>query len=414
MATLISNIQTLAGTHTASGALRGAALRTLPSVNNAYLVVDGEHIAEWGKMEDLRHRPDDFSERYDALGCLVLPAWCDSHSHLVFAGSREGEFVDKINGLGYAEIAAKGGGILHSARRLAETSEDALFVQAYQRLQEVTAMGTGALEIKSGYGLSVEGELKMLRVIRRLKNASKMPVKATFLGAHAFPPEYKENKDAYVQLIVDEMLPRVAAEGLADYVDAFCEEGFFSPEQTERICLAARTHGLRPKLHVNQLNSIGGVQAGIRLNALSLDHLETMTQEDVAALASAETIGTLLPSAAFFLRMAYQPARAIIDAGGAVALASDFNPGSSPSGNMNFVVSLACIGLRMLPEEAVNAATLNGACAMELQNETGSVAVGKKANLILTRPVPSLAYLPYSFGSNLIRQVFVCGEPVIG
>ena len=342
---------------------------------------------------------------------MVLPSWCDSHTHLVFAGSREGEFIDKIKGLSYADIAAKGGGILNSARRLNETSEDELFNQSYKRLQEVIALGTGAIEIKSGYGLTVEGELKMLRVIKRLKNTSKMPIKATFLGAHAFPAEYKEDKEGYIGLIIEDMLPQIGKEGLADYIDAFCESGFFSPEQTERICLEGKKYGLKPKLHVNQLNSIGGIQTGIGLNAVSLDHLETMTDEDVSALSKApQTIGTLLPTAAFFLRMAYQPARKLIEAGCGVALASDFNPGSSPSGNMNFVVALSCIQMRMLPEEAINAATMNGAAAMELQNEVGNITVRKKANLIVTKPVPSLAYLPHSFGNNLIERVMLCGD----
>lgn len=410
MAVLISNIKALYGTHSSNNVLRGAALANLPFVYNAYLIVEDEEIAEFGEMTALKKGPGDFKEHVDAGGRLLLPSWCDSHTHLVFAGSREAEFIAKIKGLSYAEIAAGGGGILASANRLNATSEDELFGQSYQRLQEMIALGTGAVEIKSGYGLTVEGELKMLRVIKRLKNASKIPVKATFLGAHAFPQQYKENKEGYVQLLIDEMLPRIAAEGLADYVDAFCEEGFFSVAQTGRICLAAKAYGLKPKLHVNQLNSIGGIGLGVKLNAVSLDHLETMTDDDILWLSSSQPIGTLLPSAAFFLRMNYGPARRLIDAGCAIALASDFNPGSSPSGNMNFVVSLSCIQMRMLPEEAVNAATLNGAAAMELQNDVGSIGIGKKANLILTKPVPSLAYLPYSFGNNVIHRVMLCGE----
>ena len=411
MAILISNIKELVGVHTSNHILRGNELSNLPSIKNAYIIVEDEQIASFGKMEDLDKNASAFSDHFNANGRMVLPSWCDSHTHLVFAGSREGEFIDKIKGLSYADIAAKGGGILNSARRLNETSEDELFNQSYKRLQEVIALGTGAIEIKSGYGLTVEGELKMLRVIKRLKNTSKMPIKATFLGAHAFPAEYKEDKEGYIGLIIEDMLPQIGKEGLADYIDAFCESGFFSPEQTERICLEGTKYKLKPKLHVNQLNSIGGIQTGIGLNAVSLDHLETMTDEDVSALSKApQTIGTLLPTAAFFLRMAYQPARKLIEAGCGVALASDFNPGSSPSGNMNFVVALSCIQMRMLPEEAINAATMNGAAAMELQNEVGNITVGKKANLIVTKPVSSLAYLPYSFGNNLIERVMLCGD----
>jgi imidazolonepropionase len=411
MAILIYNIRQLVGVHSSSNILRGAELANLPSIEDAYIIIEGEHIAAFGKMDELKNEPSEFADHFNAAGRIVLPSWCDSHTHLVFAGNREGEFIDKLKGLSYAEIAAKGGGILASARRLTETSEDELFNQSYKRLQEVIALGTGAIEIKSGYGLTVEGELKMLRVIKRLKNVSKISIKATFLGAHAFPAEYKEDKEGYIQLIIDEMLPLIGGEGLADYIDAFCENGFFSPEQTERICLAGKKIGLKPKLHVNQLNSIGAIQTGIKLGAVSLDHLETMNDEDVAALSLASnTIGTLLPTAAFFLRMGYQPARRLIDAGCTIALASDFNPGSSPSGNMNFVVALSCIQMRMLPEEAVNAATINGAHAMELAAEVGSIAIGKKANLIISKQVPSLAYLPYSFGSNLIERVMLSGE----
>jgi imidazolonepropionase len=409
MAILISNIKELVGVHKTNEVLRGASLAKLPSIKNAYLIIEGEQIAEIGSMEGLKQSPSDFSMHYDASGRIVIPSWCDSHTHLVFAGSREGEFIDKINGLGYAEIAAKGGGILNSAKKLNETSEEELFIQSYKRLQEVIALGTGAIEIKSGYGLTQEGELKMLRVIKRLKNTCKIPIKATFLGAHAFPSEYKEDKAGYIQLLKN-LLPVISKEGLADYIDVFCENGFFSPEQTEEICLAGKEYDLKPKLHVNQLNSIGGVQIGVKQNAISLDHLEMMTDNDVSTLAASPTIGTLLPTAAFFLRMGYQPARKMLEAGCAIALASDFNPGSSPSGNMNFVIALSCIQMRMLPEEAINAATINGAHAMELASEVGSIGVGKKANLIITRPVPSLAFIPYSFGSNPIANVMLAGE----
>lgn len=410
MTTLFIHIKELVGIREQNALLRGSALAELPSVKDAFLLVEDGVIAAYGAMHELEllvpHLPPVVT---DVSGSFVLPAWCDSHTHLVFAKSREEEFVDKLKGRTYAEIAAKGGGILNSARVLAETSEDELYRLAMIRLKEAAAMGTGAIEIKSGYGLSVDAELKMLRVIKRLKQQSNLSIKASFLGAHAFPPEYKDNHEGYTRMIVEEMLPVIAAEKLADYIDVFCEEGFFSVAEMEMICRAGAVHGLKPKLHVNQLNSIGGIQAGIGLGAVSLDHLETMTDADVKDLAASGTIGTLLPTAAFFLRMAYQPARKMIDAGAAIALASDFNPGSSPSANMNFVVALSCIQMKMLPEEAINAATLNGAYAMELESETGSITVGKKADLIFTKPIPSIAYLPYAFGHNLIDKVMIAG-----
>lgn len=410
MTTLFIHIKELAGVREENVLLRGKALAELPSISNAFLLVEDGHIAAYGSMEELElkvpHLPPVVT---DLGGQTILPAWCDSHTHLVFAKSREEEFVDKIKGKTYAEIAANGGGILHSARVLAGTSEDELFRLAMSRIRDVRKMGTGAIEIKSGYGLSVESELKMLRVIKRLKQQSDVAIKSSFLGAHAFPVEYKEDHEGYIKLIIDEMLPVIAAEKLADYIDVFCEQGFFSVEEMERICRVGAAFGLKPKLHVNQLNSIGGIQSGIDLGAVSLDHLETMTDADIAAMSSTQTIGTLLPTAAFFLRMAYQPARTLIDNNAAIALASDFNPGSSPSANMNFVVALSCIQMKMLPEEAINAATLNGAYAMELQHELGSISVGKKANLIFTKQVPSLAYLPYAFGNNLVDKVMING-----
>jgi imidazolonepropionase len=317
--------------------------------------------------------------------------------------------VDKLNGLSYAAIAAKGGGILNSAATLNLTSEDELFQQSYTRMQEVLKLGTGAIEIKSGYGLSVDGEMKMLRVIKRLKAAAGIPIKATFLGAHAVPLAYKDNREGYIQSIIETMLPEIAKERLADFIDVFCETNFFTPEETGRICNAGLTYGLKPKIHANQLSVSGGVQAGVRANALSVDHLESMDEAAISALANSNTIGTLLPTAAFFLRMNYPPARYLINAGCAIALASDFNPGSSPSGNMNFVAALACIQMKLLPEEAINAATINGAYAMELQDEVGSITVGKKANLILTKPVPSLPYLMYAFGEPHIEKVMLSG-----
>lgn len=410
-ATLIINIQQLVNTRGENILLRGADLSQLPSIEDAFLLVEDGIIADYGNMYELEIKVPQFpKEVIDAGGCMVLPCWCDSHTHLVFARSREEEFIDKLKGASYAEIAAKGGGILNSARRLNETTEDELFSSAWQRLNELIKLGTGAIEIKSGYGLSVEGELKMLRVIKRLKAQSPIPVKASFLGAHTYPAAYKEDHAGYISLIIDEMLPVIGKEKLADYIDVFCETGFFSPEEMETICKAGMQYGLRPKLHVNQLNSIGGIQSAISLDALSVDHLETMTANDIKALASSNMIGTMLPTAAFFLRMPYQPAREMIDNNCAIALASDFNPGSSPSGNMNFVVALSCIQMKMLPEEAINAATINGAFAMGVETEVGSIGIGKKANLIFTKPIPSLAYLPYSFGSNLVDKVMINGE----
>lgn len=410
MSTLISNIKSIINVREGKASLRGKELADLPCIDNGYIIIEGEEIAEVGKMDDLIHAHSSFSESYDAEGKFVLPSWCDSHTHLVFAGSRENEFVDKINGLSYADIAAKGGGILNSARKLNDTSEDELYEQSLKRLQQVIRMGTGCIEIKSGYGLSVEGELKMLRVIKRLKQNSSAEIKATFLGAHAVPADFREDKKGYINLIIDEMLPAIAKEQLADYIDVFCEQGFFTPQETERICTAGLKYGLKPKIHANQLHVSGGVEAGIAVGAISVDHLEAMDDKAIQALAASATIGTMLPTAAFFLRMQYQPARQLINAGCAVALASDYNPGSSPSGNMNFVVALSCIQMKMLPEEAINAATINGACAMELQDIAGSIYKGKKANFIITQPMPSLVYMPYSFGNNLIERVMLRGE----
>jgi imidazolonepropionase len=417
---LITHIQQLVNTRSTSPLLKGEALANLPSIDDAYLIIEDDEIAGYGPMSALGEGKFKLpADRLYAAGQIVLPCWCDAHSHLVFAGSREGEFVDKIKGMSYAEIHARGGGILHSAAKLQDQTEDSLFNQAWHRLQEVCKLGTGALEIKSGYGLTVDSELKMLRVIRRLKEKSGVPIRATFLGAHTYPPEYRENHQGYIDLIIKEMLPEIAKENLADYIDVFCEKGFFSPEETETICLAGLRYGLKPRLHVNQLHSIGGIEMGIKLRAVSLDHLETLGAEDIQWLSNKKNrsvsedpwngVCTLLPTAAFFLHMPFQPARKLIDAGCAVSLASDYNPGSSPSGNMNLVVAMSCIQMNMLPEEAINAATLNGAHAMEWGNELGSITVGKKANIILTKPVPSLAYLPYAFGSNLIDRVMIKG-----
>lgn len=410
MTVLVTNIKQLVGVWKKTHLLRGKELANLPCIENAFLVIKDGVIAEYGSMNNIGNREADIENKIDAKDQFILPTWCDSHTHLVFAESREDEFVDKIKGLSYAEIAARGGGILNSAKKLAEKTELELLRLAWSRLQELIQGGTGAVEIKSGYGLSVEAELKMLRVIKKLKETSPIPIKATFLGAHTYPLEYKENHQGYIDLIINEMLPVIAEEGLADYVDVFCENGFFSVDEMETICKAAMQYWLTPKLHINQLNSMGGLQKAIELNALSVDHLETMTDKDIKDLAASTTIGTLLPTAAFFLRMPFQPARRLIDAGAAIALASDFNPGSSPSSNMNFVIAMSCIGMKMLPEEAINAATINAAHAMELEHELGSITVGKRANLIFTKPIPSLAYLPYAFGSNHIDKVMISGE----
>ncbi|MEO7924610.1 MAG: imidazolonepropionase [Chitinophagaceae bacterium] len=409
-AILIKNIRQLANTRPQHQLLRGKELSVLPFIENAYLLVEQDEIASYGSMADLENKKISAATTIDASGQFVLPAWCDSHTHLVFAASREEEFVDKIKGLSYTEIAEKGGGILNSANKLNATSEDQLFGLAWKRLEEISRLGTGAVEIKSGYGLTVEGELKMLRVIKKLKERSGLLIKSSFLGAHTYPLQFRGDHPGYIDLIINEMLPVIAGEKLADYIDVFCETGFFSPEETETICRAGMRHGLKPKIHANQLNLSGGVQTGVKLGAVSVDHLETMDEEAIGVLAGSGTIGTLLPGAAFFLRMPFQPARKLIDAGCAIALATDFNPGSSPSGNMNLVVSMSCIQMKMLPEEAINAATINGAYAMELQDKTGSITAGKKANLIITNPVPSLAYLPYAFGSNLVDKVMINGE----
>jgi imidazolonepropionase len=410
MTTLIINIKQLFGVRQENKLLRGKELAELPTIENVYLIIEDGLIAEYGRMEEIENRKSKIKNSIDASGQFILPAWCDSHTHLVFAASREEEFVDKIKGMSYAEIAAKGGGILNSAKKLNETSEVELFNLSWKRLEEISRLGTAAVEIKSGYGLTVEGELKILRVIKRLKEKSNLLIKSTFLGAHTYPLEYKENHQGYIDLIINEMLPVIAREKLAAYIDVFCEKGFFSPEETETICRAGMSYGLKPKIHANQLNASGGVEVGIKLNAVSVDHLETMNEKTIELLATSKTIGTLLPTAAFFLGMPFQPARKLIDAGCAIAIASDFNPGSSPSGNMNLVVAMSCIGMKMLPEEAINAATLNGAYAMELEKQAGSISTGKKANLIFTKPIPSLAYLPYSFGTNLIDKVMINGE----
>ena len=418
---IIINIRQLVNVREQSHLIKGAALAELPCIDIAFLLIEDGLIADYGAMYELELKvPQLPKDIIDAQGQFVLPCWCDSHTHLVFAGSRENEFIDKIKGLSYAEIAAKGGGILNSAQKLNDATEDELFNQAWKRLEEVSKLGTGAIEIKSGYGLTVAGELKMLRVIKKLKEKSRLCIKATFLAAHTYPLQYKENHQGYIDCIINEMLPIIAHEKLADYIDVFCESGFFSVAEMETICHAGMRCGLKPKLHVNQLSSIGGIETGLQLKAISLDHLETLNDNEINLLgnqkrplageARNETICTLLPTAAFFLRMPFQPARKLIDAGCAIALASDYNPGSSPSGNMNLVVAISCIQMKMLPEEAINAATINGAHAMEAGHELGSITIGKKASLIFTKPIPSLAYLSYAFGTNLIDKVMINGE----
>ncbi|MEJ7610603.1 MAG: imidazolonepropionase [Ferruginibacter sp.] len=409
--TLFINIARLVNVREKNELLRGKALTVLPVLEDAYLLVEHGLIAGFGKMYELElNIPELPVNTMDVSGQTILPCWCDSHTHLVFAGTRESEFVDKLNGLSYADIAAKGGGILNSAKKLNDTPEDELYEAAMERLHQLSLLGTASIEIKSGYGLSVEGEIKMLRVIKRLKENSDLLIKATFLGAHTYPLQYREDHAAYIELIKNEMLPVIAAEKLADYIDVFCETGFFTPEETTEICTAGAVHGLKPKLHVNQLNSIGGIEAGIAAGAISLDHLESLNSTEITLLGNYAGCSTLLPTAAFFLRMAYQPARELINAGAAVVLASDFNPGSSPSGNMNFVTSLSCIQMKMLPEEVINAATINGAYAMECEKETGSIMIGKRADLILTKKIPSVAYLFYSFSTDNIDSVMIKGK----
>ncbi len=409
--TLFINIAQLVNVRENNILLRGNELATLPLLEDAFLLVEDGLIADFGPMYELEIKVPLFPKNVmDVSGQFILPCWCDSHTHLVFAGSRENEFVDKLNGLTYAEIAGKGGGILNSAKKLNGTSEEDLYDAAMLRLNELAKLGTGSIEIKSGYGLSVEGELKMLRVIKKIKENSDLLIKATFLAAHTYPQEYKENHRGYIDLIKTQMLPIIAAEKLADFIDVFCESGFFSPEETDEICKAGAEYGLLPKLHVNQLNSIGGVEVGVANSAVSLDHLETVTEHDIELLGNFKGCSTLLPTAAFFLRMPMQPARALIQAGAAVVLASDFNPGSSPSGNMNFVTALSCIQMKMLPEEVINAATINGAFAMQTEAESGSIMIGKRADLIFTKKIPSIAYLFYSFSNNNIDKVMIKGK----
>ena len=409
MSLLITNIKELLQVReTNVTIIKGEDMKTLPTLKNAYVLIEHDTIVEYGRMDDFESLEAD--EIIDATGKIVLPAWCDSHTHIVYAGDRTQEFVDRINGLSYEDIANRGGGILNSANTLQNTSEDDLYDQAAKRLTEVIKLGTGAIEIKSGYGLTIEAELKMLRVIKRLKHDFPICIKPTLLAAHAIPKEFKNNKSGFIDLVVNEMIPAVANENLADYIDVFCEKGYFDLEDTKRIIEAGIKHRMLPKIHVNQFNAFGGVALGVKHNALSVDHLEELNHDDIIALQQSNTIPVALPSCSYFLSIPYTPGRQIIDAGLPLALATDYNPGSTPSGNMNFVVSTACIKMKLTPEEAINAATINGAYAMGVSNLYGSICKGKKANLIITKELPSYYHLPYAFGDNLIETVIINGE----
>ena len=386
----------------------GEAMKTLPKIDNAFLAIQDDYIVDFGSMTDYKTQNND--ELIDATDRLVLPSWCDSHSHVVYAGNRSQEFVDRINGLSYKEIAKRGGGILNSAKTLQNASEDELFEQSMARIQNLIELGTGALEIKSGYGLTADAELKILRIILRIKLETNLKIKSTFLGAHAVPEEFKTNKSGYIDLIINEMLPKISQKNLADFVDVFCEKGYFDLDDTNKILSAAKTYDLQPKIHVNQFNSFGGVALGVQHNALSVDHLEELSYSDIEALKNSETMPVALPGCSFFLGIPYTPARKLINEGLALALASDYNPGSAPSGNMNFVVSLACIKMKMTPEEAINAATINGAYAMGISEHYGSISVGKKANLILTKKMDSYHQIPYEFGHNPVEKVMLEGN----
>jgi len=401
----------------------GAEMSKLNCIENAFLLIDDGKIDNFGTMEDYL-KPETWAlsackidsivgaeiKHINARGKMVFPSFADSHTHLVYAGSREIEYIDKIKGLSYEEIAKRGGGILNSAKRIAEATEEELYEQALLRVNEIIRQGTGAVEIKSGYGLSTEMELKMLRVIKRLKETTPLQIKATFLGAHAVPTQYKGRQSEYVDLIVNEMLPKVASEKLADYVDVFCDKGFFTVEETEKILKKAQQLGLRPKIHANELDFSGGVQIGVKYNALSVDHLEYVGEEEINALKGSETMPTILPGAAFFLNLEYAPARKMIDAGLPVAIASDFNPGSSPSGNMKLMMSFGCVNHRLITEEVINATTINSAYAMGLSNDLGSIARGKRANVFITKEIPTIEYMPYAYGSDLIETVILNGQ----
>jgi len=414
MKTLIKDIKELIGIHEEGKLLvKGKEMAQLNTIKDAWLLIEGEKIIDFGSMidfsEDKLGETDEYNE-IDASGKIVMPSFCDSHTHIVYAGSREIEYSDKIKGLSYEEIAKRGGGILNSVKLLHNTSEDELYYQSLERIHEIIGQGTGAVEIKSGYGLTTEDEIKMLRVIKRLRETTPIIIKSTFLGAHAVPAEYKEKQDEYVDLVINEMLPLVAAEDLADYIDVFCDKGFFTVEQTDRILMACLKYGMRPKIHANELAKSGGIQVGVKYNALSVDHIEYTEDEEIETLLNSETMPTVLPGAAFFLNMPFAPARKMIDSGLPVAFASDYNPGSSPTGNMKLMMSFACVNYRLLPEEAIHATTLNTAYAMGVSDITGSITKGKLANLIITTDIPSYQFLPYAYGSDLVNSVILKGQ----
>lgn len=412
MKTLFTNIKELIQVREPNiHKVSGTEMSELPTIKNAFLLIENDIIIDYGNMNSLNGKSADTT--IDLNGKMVLPTWCDSHTHLVYAGNREGEFVDRIKGLTYEEIANKGGGILNSAKKLQQTSEDDLYEQSAKRLEEVMALGTGAIEIKSGYGLTTEAELKMLRVAKRLAKNYPIEIKTTFLGAHAFPMEYKQKPYAYIDLLINEMLPKIAEENLAEFIDVFCEKGYFTNEQTDRILEAGKQYELTPKIHVNQFNITGGIAIAVKHNALSVDHLEVLDNNDIEALKNSKTMPVALPSCSYFLSIPYTPVRKLIAAGLPVALATDYNPGSTPSGNMNFVVSTACIKMKMTPEEAINAATINAAYAMNLAETHGSITKGKKANFIVTKKIPSYGFLPYAFGTNCIESVYLNGKDII-
>lgn len=412
---LIVNIKSLNGIQDENILMvAGKSMSEFNCIEDAYLLTEGSSIVDFGPMQDLNTSlyEEDGVQVIDARGRMVFPSFCDSHTHLVYAGSREIEYVDKIRGLSYEEIARRGGGILNSAKRLHLATEEELVEQALERLNEIISYGTGAVEIKSGYGLNTEDELKMLRVIHRLKMLSPLTIKSTFLGAHAVPAEYRDRQGEYVDLIINEMIPQVAASNLAEYIDVFCDRGFFTTDETERILMAGMKYGLKPKIHANELDYSGGIQVGVKYDALSVDHLEFTGDEEIEALLNSETMPTLLPGAAFFLNMVHAPARKMIDAGLPLALASDFNPGSSPSGNMQLIVSMGSIMFRMTPEEALNACTINGAYAMGISDQYGSITKGKKANFFITKPISTIEFMPYAYGSNKVETAVLNGEVI--
>lgn len=408
--TLITNIKSLVQVEdTAREAVCGKDMAEVKTIENAYLLIEDDKIADFGTMDTLSENAD---MTIDAKQRFVLPSFCDSHTHLVYAGSREIEYIDKIRGLSYEEIAKRGGGILNSAKRLQEASEDELFEDAMQRLEEIISYGTGAVEIKSGYGLTTEAELKMLRVIRRLKEASPLTIKANFLGAHGVPLEYRGRQGDFVNLVIDKMIPQVAKENLAEFIDVFCDTGFFTVEETARMLEAGTKHGLVPKIHANELDYSGGIEVGVKYGALSVDHLECVGEKEIATLKTSKTMPTILPGAAFFLNMPYSPARKMIEAGLPVAMASDFNPGSSPSGNMQMVLTFACVNYRLTPQEAINATTINSAYAMGISRTHGSIAKGKQANFYITKDIPTIEYIPYYYGTNKVERTFLNGKQV--